>query len=98
MQKFCEFSLHEWMDEFPQKKVHVFMGDTLESIETKCKVFAADLSRNYSGGPTKFIKIMNAEEAKAFVEEKCAYEDAHPQEDSEEFKTNLKKLWSECYE
>ena len=97
MELFCEFSVHEYMDEHPRKEVRTFIGESEEAIEDTAKKWAKGMTDAYSGGPTTFVKIMNKEEAEAHIKEICAYEDAHPQEDSEEWKQEMWNLFYKCY-
>ena len=97
MELFCEFSVHEYMDEYPRKHVRTFIGESKEVIEDTAKKWAKGMTEMYSGGPTNFVKIMNKEEAEAHIKEICAYEDAHPQEDSEEWKHEMWNLFYKCY-
>lgn len=97
MELFCEFSVHEYMDEHPRKHVQTFLGETKEDIEKNAKEYASQMTLAYSGGPTTFIKVMNKEEAEAHIKDVIAYEDAHPQEDSEEFKQEMWNIFYRCY-
>ena len=97
MELFCEFSVHEYMDEHPRQEVRTFIGENAEAIESSAKDWAKRMTYNYSGGPTNFVKVMNKEEAEAHIKDICAYEDAHPQEDSETFKQEMWNLFYKCY-
>ena len=97
MELFCEFSVHEYMDEHLRKHVQTFLGETKEDIEKNAKEYASQMTLAYSGGPTTFIKVMNKEEAEAHIKDVIAYEDAHPQEDSEEFKQEMWNIFYRCY-
>lgn len=97
MELFCEFSVHEYMDEYPRKHVQTFLGETKEDIEKNAKEYASQMTLAYSGGPTTFIKVMNKEEAEAHIKDVIAYEDAHPQEDSEDFKKDILEIFHRCY-
>ena len=97
MELFCEFSVHEYMDEYPRKHVQTFLGETKEDIEKNAREYASQMTLAYSGGPTTFIKVMNKEEAEAHIKDVIAYEDAHPQEDSEEFKQEMWNIFYRCY-
>lgn len=97
MKRFCKFELHEYMDAYPQEHIRVFGGESEEDIENNCREFAKGMTNNYSGGPTKFIKIMSTEEAKAHIDTLTEYEKQHPQPDSEEFLSNMNELYNECY-
>lgn len=98
MEKFCELSLHEYMDEYPQKKVRTFVGNSLAEIEKNARDFCKKMSECYSGGPTTFIKVMTSEEAKKHIEDLVAYEKKHWQDDSLEFINNVTNLYKKCYE
>lgn len=97
MELFCEFSVHEYMDEYPRKHVQTFIGESKEDIESKAKEWATQMTLAYSGGPTTFIRVMNKQEAEAHIDELIAYEDANPQPDSEEFKQEIMSIFNKCY-
>lgn len=97
MEKFCLFELHEYMDMYPQKKVMTFRGEDEEAIAFNASNWAKEISAIYSGGPTKFIKVMSKEEAKAHIESLIAYENQHPQDDSEDFIQGAWDLYYKCY-
>lgn len=97
MEKFVLFELHEYMDMYPKKHVMTFKGNDEEDIASNASMWAKEMTRNYSGGPTRFIKVMSKEEAKAHVESLVKYEDEHPQDDSETFKQEMWNLYYKCY-
>ena len=97
MELFCEFSVHEYMDEHPRKEVRTFIGESEEDIESKAKEWATQMTLAYYGGPTTFIRVMNKQEAEAHIDELIAYEDANPQPDSEEFKQEIMSIFNKCY-
>ncbi len=97
MEKFCRFELHEYMDMYPQEKVVTFKGETEEEIASNAQKWASDMTKNYSGGPTRFIRVMSAEEAKAHIDKQIAYENNHWQDDSQEWIDKLNTLYNKCY-
>lgn len=97
MELFCRFEVHEYMDEHPRQETRTFLGNTEEEIAENAKKWAKSMTEMYSGGPTTFVKVMTKDEAEAHVREVCAYEDAHPQEDSETFKQKIWNLFYKCY-
>ena len=97
MEKFCRFELHEYMDMYPQEKVVTFKGETEEEIVSNAQKWASDMTKNYSGGPTRFIKVMSAEEAKVHIDKQIAYEHNHWQDDSEDWIEELNRLYNKCY-
>ena len=97
MEKFCRFELHEYMDMYPQEKVVTFKGETEEEIVSNAQKWASDMTKNYSGGPTRFIKVMTAEEAKVHIDKQIAYENNHWQDDSQEWIDKLNTLYNKCY-
>jgi len=97
MELFCQFEVHDYMDEYPRKHVRTFIANDEEAIRKEAIKYAQHMNRNYSGGTTTFIKIMNKEEAEAHIKEVCDYEDQHPQEDSSEFKDKIVSLFNKCY-
>ena len=97
MEKFCRFELHEYMDMYPQEKVVTFKGETEEEIASNAQKWASDMTKNYSGGPTRFIKVMTAEEAKVHIDKQIAYEHNHWQDDSKDWIEELNRLYNKCY-
>jgi hypothetical protein len=63
MKRFVKFNVHEYMDMHPCTEVMLYEGDSLESITTKAKEWAEDMSRAYSGGPTTFESVLTDQEA-----------------------------------
>ena len=98
MEKFCRFELHEYMDMYPQEKVVTFKGETEEEIASNAQKWASEMTKNYSGGPTRFIKVMSAEEAKKYIDEQIAKEHQNWQDDSQEFIDRITNLYKKCYE
>lgn len=97
MQLFCYFEVHDYMDMYPRPHVKTFFGEDEKDIEQKAIAHAKYMREHYSGGTTRFIRVMAKWEVKAHVEKVCAYEDKHPQPDSEKFKQNIINLFNECY-
>jgi hypothetical protein len=85
------------MDEFPRDDVRTFKGQSEEDIRENAIQFAHSMTHNYSGGTTRFIKVMTAEEAWKVVEKIIDNEAKNPAEDSEEFIERAKRLYNNCY-
>ena len=97
MELFCQFEVHDYMDEYPRKHVRTFIANDEESIRKEAIKYAQHMNKYYSGGTTKFIKVMNKDEAEAHIKEICEYEDQHSQEDSETWKQEMWDLYNKCY-
>lgn len=97
MELFCKFEVHEYMDMYPRDHVRTFIAKDEETIKKEAIRYAQHMNQNYSGGTTRFIKVMTKEEAEAHVKSICDYEDKHPQPDSEEFKQEMWNLFYKCY-
>ena len=97
MELFCKFEVHEYMDMYPRDHVRTFIAEDEEAIKKEAIRYAQHMNQNYSGGTTRFIKVMTKEEAEAHVKSICDYEDKHPQPDSEEFKQKMWNLFYKCY-
>jgi hypothetical protein len=97
MELFCKFEVHEYMDMYPRDHVRTFIAEDEEAIKKEAIRYAQHMNQNYSGGTTRFIKVMTKEEAEAHVKDVIAYEDAHPQEDSEDFKKEMLDILHRCY-
>lgn len=79
--KFYQFECHDYMDLHPTIQVNVFEN------EEKAKEFASHMNRSYSGGTTRYVKEMTAQEAAEFLanEFKAALLDRKwPDEDAKE--------------
>ena len=63
MKRFVRFSVHEYMDARPHIEMRIYEGDSLESITTKAKEWAENMTKAYSGGPTSFEGVLTAQEA-----------------------------------
>lgn len=61
MRKVCKFEIWDYMDPYPLYRYNRFEGDTLEEIEQKAKQHEEYMSLNWSGGTTKFEKILDLE-------------------------------------
>lgn len=97
MEKFVLFEIHDYMDEFPREHVQTFRGHDESDIKANAIQFAYSMTHSYSGGTTRFIKVMTAEEAWKEVEKVIANEAKNPAEDSEEFIERAKRLYNTCY-
>lgn len=97
MKRFVEFSVHEYMDECPRTEIRTFKGDTLEQIEASAKEFAEEMTRNYSGGPTKFVKVMTKEDACNWYESEKA-KIGNPDAADKLWMTNVVEFIRKCYD
>lgn len=97
MKRFVEFRLHDYMDMCPRKNIRVMEANTLEDIERVSKEFANHMNNEYSGGTTKFIKVMNREEAQKHINNLIDIEVQNPQDDSQEFIDKINNMFNECY-
>lgn len=97
MELFCEFSVQSPMDMHPTKHVRTFIADSEDSIREAAIKWADQMNHMPCSEHTTFVKVMNKEEAEAHIKDVIAYEDAHPQEDSEEFKKDMLDILHRCY-
>jgi hypothetical protein len=95
MKRFCEFSLHDYMDLKPREEILMFAGNSSEDIVKICKEYAEHMNTIYSGGTTTFVKVLSKEEAKLWVNEIAQRELLS--DDSEELITSIKNKFKECY-
>ena len=96
MKVFVEFSLHEYMDEFPRQQVRTWEGDTQEIIEAQCREWAKQMTELYSGGPTTFVKVWSFGEANEwYIKEHLKLRDAG--EEDPEWEALVKDALAECY-
>ena len=97
MELFCEFCVQSPMDMYPTKHVRTFIADSEDSIREAASKWADQMNHMPCSEHTTFVKVMNKEEAEAHIKDVIAYEDAHPQEDSEDFKKDMLDILHRCY-
>ena len=56
MRKFIEFEIHDYMDMYPQSSFRAME-------ESEAQNFADHMNKNYSGGTTRFVRVLTKEEA-----------------------------------
>ena len=56
MRKFVEFEIHEYMDMYPRSSYRAME-------ESEAQNFADHMNKNYSGGTTRFVRVLTKEEA-----------------------------------
>lgn len=105
MKKFVEFEVYEYMDMYPSKEVRIFEGKNLIEIQSVAISWAKEMTNVYSGGPTRFVKILDKSEAIELLisdYRKCLMEDRFPDEDNIEdalkvtSENNIRSFF-ECY-
>jgi len=97
MELFCKFSVQSPMDMYPTNHVRTFIADSEDNIRKAAIKWADQMNHMPCSEHTTFVKIMNKEEAEAHIKDVIAYEDAHPQEDSEDFKKEMLDILHRCY-
>lgn len=97
MKRFVEFSLHEYMDEYPTQQVLIMEGKNLEAIESASKEYAADISKVYSGGPTSFVKVWTKEEAREWIDRNKAQIGEDPSSEDKEWINSIEDIFYTCY-
>ena len=96
MEKFVEFELHEYMDMYPQKQVITMKGENLEQITENSREYAKQMTKHYSGGPTRFIKVMSAKEARMYLDTEIA-KIKRPDSADKDWIEEVNKLFNKCY-
>ena len=56
MRKFVEFEIHDYMDMYPRSSYRAME-------ESEAQNFADHMNKNYSGGTTRFVRVLTKEEA-----------------------------------
>lgn len=97
MKRFVEFSLHEYMDEYPTQQVLIMEGKNLEAIESTSKEYAADISKVYSGGSTSFVKVWTKEEAREWIDRNKAQIGEDPSSEDKEWINSIEDIFYTCY-
>lgn len=96
MKRFVKFSVHEYMDMYPRTEMRIYEGDSLESITTKAKEWAENMTKAYSGGPTTFEGILDEEEAFNWLKKEIQSIKYPCKEDFEWIKKTVDSI-NECY-
>lgn len=96
IKRFCLFELFEYFDEYPSKEVRMFEGTDEADITNKCKEWAHYMTLNYSGGTTKFIKILSASEARKDVKQNIQLEKLNHPGDMEYIERSI-RMYNESY-
>ena len=60
MRKFIEFEVHDYMDMYPRSSFRAME-------ESEAQNFADHMNKNYSGGTTRFVRVLTKEEATQHV-------------------------------
>ena len=105
MEKFVEFSVHEYMDMYPHKEITTIKGESIEEIKENAVKHAKRMTEVYSGGPTSFVKILSREEAAEYLVseyKKCLLDTVWPDEDNIEAALKVTSeyninLFFDCY-
>lgn len=105
MEKFVEFSVHEYMDMHPHKEITTIKGESIEEIKENAVKHAKRMTEVYSGGPTSFVKILSREEAAEYLAnefKECLLDTVWPDEDNIEdalkvTSENNINLFFDCY-
>ena len=105
MEKFCEFSVHEYMDMYPHKEIRTFKGGNESEITANAVEWAKHMTEVYSGGPTSFVKILSREEAANYLTKQykeCLMDACWPDEDNIESALKVTserniRLFFDCY-
>ena len=98
MERFVKFELHEYMDMYPTEEVRTWGGNDETQIKVEAESWARVMNQRYSGGTTRFVCIMSAEQAKDYVDRQIDKEKKNWQSDSQEFINHITNLYNKCYE
>ena len=60
MRKFVEFEIHDYMDMYPRSSFRAME-------ESEAQNYADHMNKNYSGGTTRFVRVLTKEEATQHV-------------------------------
>lgn len=96
MERFCRFSVHEYMDESPYTSMRTFKGETLEDVENNARNWAQEMTKNYSGGTTTFVKVLTKEEAREWIDSEWN-SIQNPNELDLEWFNRVNTIFNECY-
>lgn len=96
MEKFCRFLTHEYMDKSPCIHIRTFKGETLEDVEDNARKWAIEMTKNYSGGPTTFVKVLTKEEAREWIDSEWN-SIRWPDEFDLEWLNRVNTIYDECY-
>lgn len=96
MEKFCKFLTHEYMDENPCIHMRTFKGETLKDVKNNARNWASEMTKNYSGGPTTFVKVLTKEEAREWLDSEWN-SIQEPNEFDLEWFNRVNTIYEECY-
>lgn len=96
MEKFVKFEIHDYMDMYPGFTVITFKGNNLDEIRANAISYANHMNENYSGGTTKFVKVMSANEAREYLDEQIA-SIINPDSADKEWIEDMNNLYTKCY-
>lgn len=60
MRRFVEFEIHDYMDMYPRSSFRAME-------ESEAQNYADHMNKNYSGGTTRFVRVLTKEEATQHV-------------------------------
>lgn len=96
MEKFVKFEIHDYMDMYPRFTVITFKGNNLDEIRANAISYANHMNENYSGGTTKFVKVMSADEARKHVDGQIAAI-TNPDAADKLWFEEMNNLYNKCY-
>lgn len=98
IKRFCLFELHEYMDMYPTKEVRMYEGKDEADIARQAQEFAKYMTEVYSGGPTRFIKVMSAKDAQLYVQNVVIWDEKRFKDDDMEANINRAvNMYNESY-
>lgn len=71
-------------------------GENLEQITENSREYAKQMTKLYSGGPTSFIKVMSAKEARMYLDTEIA-KIKRPDSADKDWIEEVNKLFNKCY-
>lgn len=96
MERFVKFEIHEYMDLHPSINIITFIADSLDEIKNKAMEYAKWMNSNYSGGTTRFVEIMSANDARQYLDSEIA-KIKYPDDADREWINSVNELYVKCY-
>ena len=96
MERFVKFEIHEYMDLHPSINIITFIADSLDEITHQAMEYAKQMNSNYSGGTTRFVEIMSANDARQYLDSEIA-KIKHPDDADREWINSVNELYVKCY-
>ena len=95
MKRFVTFLIHNHKNEFPQRYIRIFEGESEDSIKELAIAFAIDINRANPMVTAFYMGIMTTQEAKSYIED--LLDSSKYGNCNEDQEANFWEMYEECY-